>query len=97
MAAPSVDNLVESFENPHIPLIDVEPTYTMLHGMHKLLNSKAASVATNLGCGSLVHFFLTLSPTFYATLSTTRVIPPLNPGATPVIPAVATGPDAASI
>ena len=44
MAAPTVDKLVKSFENPHIPPIDGEPTYSTLHGMHKLLNSKAASV-----------------------------------------------------
>ena len=40
---------------------------------------------------------LTLSPTIYATLSTTRVFPPLNPGVTPVIPTGTTGPEAASI
>ena len=97
MAPPTVDKLVESFDNPHIPLIDGEPTYTTLHGIHELLKSNSASVATNLGCGTLGHLCLTLSPTVYVTLSTTRVIPPLNPGATPVIPAGATGPEAASI
>ena len=71
--------------------------YTTLQGMHKLLNSNVASVATNLGCGTLGHLCLTLSPTVYATLPTTRVFPPLNPGATPVIPAGAIGPEAASI
>ena len=64
--------------------------------MHELLDSNAASVTANLGCGTLGHLFLTLSPTVYATLSTTRVVPPPNPGATPVIPAGATGPEAAS-
>ena len=65
--------------------------------MHELLNLNAASVNTNLGCGTLGHLFLTLSPTVYATLLTTRVVPPPNPRATPVIPAGATGPKAASI
>ena len=65
--------------------------------MHELLNLNAASVSTNLGCGTLGHLCLTLSPTVYVTLSTTRVIPPLNPGATPVIPARETGPESASI
>ena len=69
MADPTVDKLIKSFENPHIPLIDGEPTYTTLHGMHELLNSNAASVANNLGCGTLGHLCLTLSPTVYATLS----------------------------
>ena len=97
MAAPSVGKLVESFENPSIPPIDREPTYATLHAMHKLLNSDVASVTTNLGCSTLIHLCLTLSPTVYANLSKTRVVPPPNPGATLVIPAGATGPEAASI
>ena len=87
MAAPSVDKIVESFENPNIPLINREVTYATLHAMHELLNSNAESVSTNLGWIILGHLCLNLSPTVYATLSTTRVVPPLNPGATPVIPA----------
>ena len=55
MAAPTVDKLVESFENPDIPLINGDPTYVTLHGMYELLNSNAASVATNLICGYLGH------------------------------------------
>ena len=55
------------------------------------------SVTTNLGCGTLVHLCLTLSPTVYVILSTIRVDPHLNPGSTPVIPAGATRPKAASI
>ena len=97
MATPSVDKLVKSFENPNIPPIDGEPTYATLCAMHELLNSNAASVTTNLGCGTLGHLCLTLSPTIYTTLLTTRVVPSLNPGTTPVIPAGATGPEAASI
>ena len=65
--------------------------------MHELLNSNTASVNTNLGCGTLGHLCLTLSPTVYTTLSTTQVIPTPNPGATPVIPEGATGSKAASI
>ena len=65
--------------------------------MQELLNSNAASVATNLGCGTLVHLCLTLSPKVHTTILNTRVVPPLNPGATSVILAGATGPKAASI
>ena len=97
MAAPSIDKLVEIFENLTIPPINGKPTYATLHAMHELLNSNAASVNTDLGCGTLRHLFLTLSPTVYATLFTTRVVPPPNPGATPVIPSGATRPNAASI
>ena len=96
MAAPSVDKLVESFKNPRIPPIDGKPTYAMLHTMHELLDLNAASFNTNLGCGTLGHLCLALPPTVYATLSTTRVAPPPNTGATPVIPTGATGPEAAS-
>ena len=96
-AAPSVNKIMESLENPSIPMIDREPTYATLHAMQDILNSNAASVTTNLGCGTLGHMCLTLYPTVYATLSTTRVVPPPNTGATPVIPADATGPEAASI
>ena len=91
MVAPSVYKLMESFENPSIPPIYGELTYATLHAMHELLNLNAASVNINLGCGTLGNLCLTLSPTLsptvYATLSTTRVVPPPN---------VATGPAAAS-
>ena len=56
-----------------------------------------ASVNTNIGCGKLGHICRTLSPTIYVTLLATKVMPPPNPGATPVILAGATGPKAASI
>ena len=97
MAAPTIDKLVKSFEKPHIPPINGEPPYTTLQGTHELLNSNAASVATNLGCGNLGHLCLVTPPTIYATFSTTRVVPPLNTGLTPVTPAGATGPKAVSI
>ena len=97
METTSVNKRAESFKNTTIPLIDGKPTYATIHAMHKLLNSNTASVNTNLGCGTLGHLCLTLSPTVYTTLSTTQVVPPSNPEATPVIPAVATGPEAASI
>ena len=97
MVAPTVKKIVESFDNLHIPPIDGEPTYATLHGMRELLNSNAVSVANNLGCGTLGHLFPPLSLTVYATLLTTRVVPPLNPGATTVIPSGATGPEAVSI
>ena len=97
MAGPTFNKLVEIFENPHISPIKGKPTYATLHGMHELLNSNDASVATNLSYGTLGHLCLTLSPTVYATLSTTRVVPLLNPGAMPIIPAGATSPEAASI
>ena len=55
-----------------------------------------ASVNNNLGCSTLKHLCLTLYSTVYVTLLTTRIVPPPNPGATPVIPVGAIGPKAAS-
>ena len=49
MAAPYVDKLVESVENPSIPPIDGEPTYATFHAIQELLNLNVASVNTNLG------------------------------------------------
>ena len=97
MTANSVDMLVERFENPMILPINGKPTYVTIHAMHALLNSNAASVNTNFGCGTLIHFCLTLSPTVCVTLSATWVVPPRNPGVTHVIPLGATGLKSASI
>ena len=73
MAATSVDKIVKFFENPAIPPIDGEPTYTATHAIHELLNSNMALVNTNLGWGTLIHLCLTLSPTIYANLSEVSV------------------------
>ena len=90
MTAISVDNLVKSFEKPKIPPIDGKPMFTTIHSLYELLNSNVASVSTKLRWGMLGNLCLTLSPTFYATLLATQVVPPPNPGAAPVIPAGST-------
>ena len=97
MAATFVDKLVKSFKRLMIPSINGKPTYVTIKAMHELLNSNAASVTTNLGCGKLVCLCLTLSPTVYTTLSAAWFVPPANPGAMPVIPTGTTRPKAASI
>ena len=97
MASISVDKLVNKLENPTIPLIYVKSTYVTIHAKQDIIKLNTASVNTNLICGTLGHLCLTLSPTVYATLLTIRFIPPPNPGATLVIPAGITGPEAASI
>ena len=97
ITALSVDKLVESFKNPSIPPTNRETTYATLHAMHEILNSNATSITTNLSCSTLGHLCLNPPPTGYATLLTTKVVPLPNPGPTPVIPAGATGPKAASI
>ena len=97
MAATSINKLAEILENPTFPPIESERTYTTIHAIHELLNSNMESVNTNLGCGTLGHLCLNLSCTVYATLSATCFVPSPNTGATPVIPAGTTGPEAAFI
>ena len=71
--------------------------YATIHSLHKILNSNDAYINTDIGYGMMGYLCLTLSPTVYATLLTTRVVLPPNPGAMPIIPTGATGPKAASI
>ena len=97
MLVTSINNLVESFENPTILLINNKPMYNTIHTLHKLLKSNTAYFHTKLVCSTLVHMFLTLSPTVYATLLAASVIPPTNPGAVLVILAGTTRPEEASI
>ena len=97
MSATSVNKLIDSFENPTIPLINSKPIYARIHSLHKLLNSNLVSARNNLGCGTVGHLCLNLYPAVYATLSATKVVPPPNTGAAPVILAGATGPKAASL
>ena len=76
------------------PIIDPivgTPDYESITDIHLKLNSNAASVQSNLGCGTLGLLFLTFSPDFYATLSTIVFVPPVNPGPEPNIPTDATG------
>ena len=60
------------------PIIET-PDYESIADIHLKLNSNAASVQSNLGCGTLGILFLTVSPAVYATLSTTKFVPPVNP------------------
>ena len=69
----------------------------MIHGMHEILNSNAASVNTKLGCDTLGHLCITLPPTVYTTLLATRVVPPTNTGSKPAILEGTTKTKAASI
>ena len=97
MAATSVDKLVKSFKKTTIQPIYGKPMYATIHSFCKLLNKKAASISTNLRCGTLRHLCHALSPTVYATPLTTLVVPPPNPGAAPFIPVGTTRPEEASL
>ena len=83
--------MVDGFLFPTIDPIVGTPDYEIIAEIHLKLNSNAALVQSNLGCGTLDLLFLTVSPAIYATLSDIAFVPPVNPGPKPNIPAGATG------
>ena len=87
----AIDKIVDGFPFPKIPPIVGIPTYNTISEVNLKLNSNAASVQSNLGCGILGLLQLTVSPAVYNTLSVTTFFVPINPGSSPDIPANSTG------
>ena len=87
----SIEKIVDRFPFPTIDPITGTPDYKSIADIHLNINSNAASVQSNLGCGTLGLLFLTISPAVYATLSTTEFVCPVNPGPEPSIPTGSTG------
>ena len=86
----TIEKIVDGFPFPTIdPIIGI-PDYESIADIHLKLNSNAASLQSNIGCGTLGLLFLTVSPTIYATLSTTTFVPPVNPIPEPSIPTSST-------
>eukprot|EP00957_Ditylum_brightwellii_P038710 2925852-Ditylum_brightwellii.AAC.1 len=56
--APTVEEIINDFPNPNVRRITGEPTYDMIHTVHKILQENAASVHSNK-CGG-VHGHLAL-------------------------------------
>ena len=90
----SIKTIVGGFPFPTIDLIIITPKYEIIADIHIKINPNAASVQSNIGCGTLGLLFLTVSPAVYATLSTIVFVPPINPEPKPNIP---TGSTCASI
>ena len=93
----SIDKILEAMTHSSIPPIIGQPTYSSIHEIHQYLSSNAASIQSNLGCGTLGLIYLTLSPTVYATLLDTLFVPPPNPGATAKIHSTTTASQTSSI
>ena len=87
----SIEKIVDGFPFPTIDPIIGTPDYESIVDMQLKLNSNAASVQSNLGCGTLGLLFLTVPPAVYATLSTTAFVPPVNLGPEPSIPTGSSG------
>ena len=87
----AIDKIVDGFPFPTIPPIFGTPTYHTISEVNFKLNSNAASVKSNLGCGTLGLLQLTVLPVVYNTLSVTAFVMTINLGSSPDIPANSTG------
>ena len=85
----SIEKIVDGFPFPTIDPIIGTPDYKSIADIHLKLNLNAVSVQSNLGCGTLSLLFLTVLTAVYATLSTTKFVPPVNPGTNVVVDKVA--------
>ena len=88
---PAINKIVDGLPFPTISPIIGAPNYETIAKVHLKLNSNATSAQSNLGCGTLGLLEITVSPSVYATLSATDFISPINPGAEPTIPSIASG------
>ena len=87
----AIDNIVDGFPFQTITPIVGTPTYNTIAKVNLKLNSNAASVQSNLGCGTLGLLQLTVFTTVYNTLSVTAFVVPIIPGSSPDTPANSTG------
>ena len=90
---PTTSNkIVDGLTFPTIPPTVGTPTYNTITKVNLKLSSNAASVQSNLGCGTLGLLQLIVSPAVYNNLSPTAFIMPVKPGSETIIPANSTGP-----
>ena len=87
----AINKSVNGFPFPTIPPIVGTPTCNTIAEVNLKLNSNSASVQSNLGCGTLGLFQLSVSSSVYNTLSITPFVVPVIPGSLPIIPANSTG------
>ena len=73
----TIDKIVDSFPFLAISPIVGTTTYNTIAKVNLKLNSNAASVQSNLGCGTLSLLQLTVSPAVYNTLPSINFIVPL--------------------
>ena len=93
----SIEEIVDGFPFPAIDPIIGTRDYESIADIHLKLNSNAASVQSNLRCGTLGLFFLSILPAVYATLSTTTFVLSVNPRPRPITPTGSTGASIANL
>ena len=87
-----IDEILDGFLFPTISPIIGALNYKTISEVHLKLNLNAASIQSNLGCGTLSLPHLTVANDVYATLSSMAFIAPINPCAKPAIPLITSGP-----
>ena len=85
-----LEKIVDRLPFPTIDPIIGTPDYEGIADIQLKPNLNAASVHSNIGCGTLGLLFLTVLPVVYTTLSTTTFVLPVKPGLEPSIPTGAT-------
>ncbi len=93
----SHDKIMANFPHKSLPRIIGPPTYETIRDMHLKINENCISVHSNLGNGQLGHLGISVTAAVYNTLSAIPFVPPVNPGAAPVFPDGAQGPQIANI
>ena len=88
----AINKPVDGFPFPMISPIIRAPNYETIAKVRLKMNLNAASVQSKLGCSTIGLLQLTVSPAMYATLSDTAFVAPVNSGADPTIPSIASGP-----
>jgi hypothetical protein len=97
MASSDFSKITDNFPRKHIAPIVSQPTYETSKALHRKLNENVVKVHSNLGNGNLGYLGVTVEPAIYNTLSAQPFVPPPNPGATPIFPDGAQGPQIANI
>lgn len=88
----SIDKTMDKFPHHTLDPIVGQPNFKTLLALHLNLNTNASSIHSHLGNGRSGLLFLTVTPQVYNTQSAVAFIPPVNPGATPVVPPASTVP-----
>ena len=86
MSTATIENIIDSFPNPTIPIIEGEPNYETIKRAEKLLIENSASVHSTLGGGNHGFLGLILTPEKHHIVTGYNFEPHVNPGALPTIP-----------
>ena len=93
----AINNILYGFPFSTISPTVEAPNYETIAEVNLKLNSNAASIQSNLGCGTLGLMQLTIFPPVHATVLVTACIDPVNPGADPTISSTASGPQTTNL